>query len=544
MEIFTKKAKITIIVLIALFLVVKIPMLFFFQGVLGGDETYEPAKLTYLILNDHEKVNFRYVETLYQSYNAAPRIPFMLLYFPFFLMNPTSEFFIFLATTLTSILALVFLYIFLRKYFGQRAGFFGSLFYIFSPIGFTVANIAEDSSGYNFVLISLIFILYVFFEEDNKENYKFSFVLLPLSLLFTLYNIVLIGSIVLYLSIKYTLKLGCRENVRKYIPRFFVTSALVSPIIIYMIIALFGLSSGPKTIPTDWIYFKIISWERVSSYIRYITEPFFLRDVWGVANEYLITLSFILFLVLLGSASIFFIYQFIKKRKSPTSLIFVFYIVMFFVMDLLINNMLHDAFRAPAIRVHHLIPLLVVCFMLISVFLSIKKHQKYLIVFGLFLAVNLAVLTTSISFEKNYNPEIYDIGNVDYLRVNRFACYNISDKYCTSNDRFFDACFDNRSKVCYDMYRGLFSRERDRMVLEDLDMVLIGYSIKTYYNNSMAINWCKRFQEDINIKKCQEGYKLDSEGFKDYIRKEYGMRLEAENYFYSGEFLFYELVFE
>ena len=298
------------------------------------------------------------------------------------------------------IFVLIMLYTFLKRYYGNRASFLGSILYIFSPIGFSIASITEDSTGNNLILLSMLFILYIFFEEDKKEKYTLSFVLLPLSLFINFYNIVLVASIIVYLIFKYINKLGSRKRLLSYIPRLLITSVITMPFLLYILSSLLGIFSSDNSTRLNYVKLSILNPEKLNLYFRYLTETFFLRNVQGIANETLILLSSIVFIMMLLASYIYFFRLTLFKKRNSILSIFIFYIPIFFVIDLVLNNMYAvDISRVPSIRVHYLLPIFIISFILISVFLTKNKAKKtYLITFILFALLNLIILSGSISY--------------------------------------------------------------------------------------------------------------------------------------------------
>ena len=149
---FLKKDIIIISLLVIIFLLIRIPILFTFQGVLGGDESYEINKIIQLVLKG-DIFSFRYYSFKYAYVASFLQIPFTL---PFYLLFPTNEFSSFLGTTFTCLIIMVSLFIFLKKHFNRNIAIFSSLMFIISPIGFTISTLSEDTTGNNLILLLLI----------------------------------------------------------------------------------------------------------------------------------------------------------------------------------------------------------------------------------------------------------------------------------------------------------------------------------------------------------------------------------------------------
>lgn len=497
--------------LILLFLLIRIPILLTFRGILGGNESFEINKLIYLLLYSNRTVHENLLDLFFHYDCLLPllQVPFT---FPFFLMMPTNEFGSFLGSLTVSSFTLFFLFYFCFKHFNISVAIFSSLLFIFSPFGFTVKTISSCSSGNNLILFSMVLYFCLFFNNKFKLN-LLSMSLLALLPLLSPIHFFLWPCCFLYIFLKVRYGEKSSASVKRNIFIGFVifsfTLLALSPAYtaIFKSIPEFGISNPQDAGIYDYFAPFQFEKEHIKLRLAYYGGPFMpfqctVNDlIRGIAYISLI-LSISLFII----SNLYFCFSFIKNRTVRPHLLLTMYSLSFIALDLFINKRFMGWMsQSLAIITHYLSPFLLVSMIVISCF--IDKRTKFRFVFyiliGLNLILNLSMIT---SITNNNNYRNYNLGNIDYAEKK-----NIQLPI-------------KRKLLLRSIKIGIHSRETDPIyikTLNNIDYKLYGYGMKIWYNNEIGINFCNILTDKESESFCKNGYLMDENEVMNYIYETY-----------------------
>lgn len=517
---FLKKNIIILLILLILFLLIRIPILFTFKGILGGNESYEINRDIKNLLKG--SISYLWGEQdVYKYFTHIFQIPFTL---PFYLLFPTNEFSSFLGTTLTSIIILAALFLFLNKYFNKKIAIISSLIFIISPIGFTISTLAQDSTGNNLILLSLILFFFVFFNKNKKIRY-WSMILLAFLPIIHPYHFILWSCCAVYLLLEshFQSKKGIIDwkYLKPYLIFFLIAAIIFSPV--YSAISKNALMRGKIFYPES-ISLVTSMRERVNDYLPYFKRLFIPSDYIFFDNifnmeilEFVSYTSLFIFLILLMGSMIYFIFESIKRKKITPILIFAIYPLFFVLSDLFLYKRFASlAFRTLSISTHYLKILFFMSIILISCFAYHKKIFRIMVY--AFILLNLMMNISAInSLNESNNFVTYNLGNEDNIWV--ISTYNELPEVL----RFHNIILTKEQlDVLNDtlincLMNGYGFREVE--IRCDNDFVLFGFGVKLFYNNSFGINLCNRLYDENKTNLCKKGYAMTEKEFKVYLNK-------------------------
>jgi len=506
-----KKDVIILLLLVITFLLIRIPILFTFQGVLGGDETYEINKIIqHLLKGDLNLTTYGYYNPDAFHYAVTiPQIPFTL---PFYLLFQTNEFSSFLGTTFVSIIILVFLFLFLSKYFNRSTAILCCLMFIISPIGFTISTLAEDASGNTLSLLLLLIPFFAMFFNKNKKIRYWSMILLAFLPVLRPYHFILWPCCMIYILLEnhfHSQKSIIEwKELKPYLIKFLIGVIIFSPAYFLIIQSIRGLRYA-----LNYGFIDLFSLNRIGAYLVYL-KRLFIYDIFSNNNfiessiKPIMYISLVIYLVLLISSIVYIISKSIKIKKIKPIFIFGLYPLAFIIVEFFFSNRFLDiAFRTLSISTHFLILPLFMSFILISFFVYHKKNFR--IMAYLFILLNLIInLSTITSLDKNNNFINYNLGYINVLTEN---LGDLPEKYSTIvlTDKIINLS----------MLSGIYSRELERKLFQDydLDYKLHGFGLKLFYNNSLGINFCNFLPDKNETALCKEGYTMEEKEFEAYI---------------------------
>ena len=520
-----------IMLLFILFILIKIPILLTYRGKLGGDESYEINKIIQLFL-EGDIFSFRYYSPPYHYLLYFLQIPFTL---PFYLLFPTNEFSSFLGSTFVALVILTSLFLFLKKYFNKKIAILSSLIFIISPLGFTISVLSEDATGNNLILLLFIPFFVLFFNKKIRIR-NLSMIFLALLPLFSPYYLILWPCCVVYILLENHFQSKGNafnfKNLKPYLTIFFVSLIILSP-------AYFSIfkSVSDRGHFHHELNFSSVMEDKIRSvpiyltYVKRVFIPFTDEHYFNLSDEkiiiFILYLSFIIYLFLVLTAIIYFIFKTIINKKVKPEFFFAIFPPIYILSEFFFTHRFLGIYnRLISISVHHIKLPIFVSFILISIFASRKKNIR--IIFYLFIMINLMInLGVVNSIYENNNFINYNLGN-----ENRVG--SLSERG-TAKEEILRICENNldskdinilksNSKVQLSLTRGFDAREIDFLPDEEIDYTLYGFGIKLFYkgnDNGLASNLCNFLQEKNKIILCERGYSMGYREFIEYLRKFY-----------------------
>jgi len=531
-KIVTKEFRL-IFFLIVLFLAIRIPILFTFEGVLGGDEVYEINRDIRDVLDGDYFYFLRDKNNAYVYFIYLLQIPFTL---PFYLLFPTNEFSSFLGTTIISIIILIAFFLYLQKHFSRRIAIIASLIFIISPIGFTISTLVDDTKGMNLVLLSFIPFFLMFFSRKKKIQY-WSMVLLALLPLIHPYHVILWPSCMVYLILKNYFESKkitvAWKKLQPYIIFFMVTTIILLP---FYFVSLKSMTVQDKIFylnypdPSPPLPLSHLIIERNSVYLDYFKRLFILPNYSNIIEnssirkniKFISYISFSIYLLILTSSIIYFIFEAIKNKKIKPIFFFAIYPLFFVLTELLFTNrFMLLVNRDIATSSHFLKILFFMSIVLVSSFASYKRRLSF-IVYS-FIIMNLIINVSMItSPAKNNNFINYNLGNEDNIIVKNDA-YEVLDSlvfYNISLTKDELLVLTNKSNnMLIIISNGFYARDSFSITEENYDYKLFGFGLKLFYGNELGINFCNIILDKNKIILCREGYVMQEQDFKNHLHE-------------------------
>ncbi|MCP4133170.1 MAG: hypothetical protein GY754_19540 [bacterium] len=488
-----------ILVLVLLFLLIRIPILFTFQGILGGNESYYILKLLYLLKEGQFDAFWQYYSIevdLYITLSVLLQVPFVL---PFYLLFPTNEMSSFFGSIVTNTVLLVSLFAILNRFNGRRVAVYASAMFILSPIGFTVSTVSSDSFAGNLYIFGFLLFFY-FLCRSQKGGIVKLLVVLPL--LSPYYFLLWPGYAIYVLLHKYF------EKGSALFRDFFAATAgnykkFIIPGILFMAANVFMFYLLVRKGRVE-IFF--LTGERLADYFFYFKQVFVASGIENLdALSALTHTAFFIFMFLLVFAIVDILKRvFVEKKVFPLLLPACFCLI-FFAAELLGNNRFVDYLdRVLVIRIQHVTLIITIGMILIAFVAANRKRLRVLLMLLLALnfITNLSIITTP---KKNNNFVNYNTGIIDYAGTRE------KDFFITNK------------KALESLESGMESREIEpfRLAEKEIDYRLYGYGMHIYYNNAAGINFCNILPGREKVKACKEGYGMMENKFELYLEKEY-----------------------
>ncbi|MBF0365047.1 MAG: hypothetical protein HQK50_05715 [Oligoflexia bacterium] len=526
-------------VLLILLIFFKLFILFFTGIHLGGDESYETAKLLHLFQSN--KLSIASLGELTSAYSLLGAVLQIFFAWPFLAIYPTNEFSIFLGTMFLTILVFVLTYFWVKKFFGPKSAISFSLIYIFSPLGFTLNTISSDSPpGAMIFILTLLPFFYSFF-SPNQKYVHLSAIILAILPLFTPYHLILWPTVFLYLTLQSFFSHSNISSLLKtniiYFSRTLATILVFLPYyfaILFSAINKFSskLAAGYSFFPEHLAPFLISKLlDRTFMEFKRLSHPFWPDDLLSLnlnltsMQLYMVT-SLMIFVYLLANNSIRAIKSCFCERKINITIFFIIYLVLFVLGELFFQIKIHNwNNRLLSLESKYLMLFLFASFLVVA---NVKSLQKFL--FFILITCNIMVNLNSTNLQKESNFITYNLGNVDYQR-NEVAIYLPS-----IGQQFYKIKTDLDSPVTFlkilskdlsglsllgaSLFAGLGSREyrgNKNAGQVALDYILYGYGMRMFYQNSLGINWCYFLTEKTQQSECQRGYRLSSEQLKQHL---------------------------
>lgn len=308
-------------------------------------------------------------------------------------------------------LAVIFLYLFGKKFFSEKVAFFSSLLYAFSPLAIEYSRFAWNPNPIILFTILTFYFLYQFIFKKN--NLAFILGTITANLAFQLHY----QGTIIFLFFFFTLVFLKKINLKKLLIYFSLNLFLILPFIIYEFKNNFSNISG---------IFDFIK-NNPSSNLKFFGIPFFVKFIIFGFSQFLAKVlffknSFLGFLSLLGLSYLLLreiiFWQKIKKQEKIIIAFFVFSFVMFFVY----KNSLIDFYLL------FLIPLIVFYF---ALFLSKLNNKLSLFFITIVIIFNFLFSSIYQDFDKAY---IWSKKVVETLSKTKNYCL----KYQISKENFIE----------------------------------------------------------------------------------------------------------
>lgn len=480
-----------------IFFSLRLPLLLWYDGILGSDEIYKSIDSILCFLNRGQNCITQFV----YPYNGLPFFINTILFLPFFFLLGGSEFYFFFTTLLINLTNVYLAFFLLKKLTNTKNAFLGSLALILTPIGVSIFSISGDIPGRNLILTFFLCILIIF--ENKKVNAFTKYVLLLILPFLTspLYVVI----IPLYL-ITYKDELNLKAN------------SIFKKVI-------FSLSLLALTYPVyKAIQRSILIWREHSGFapdilnstFHYFAAPFIggsgyfdlFKNILPLFESRYESLSF--FTLMTFFLFLFFLINLPKGiLKDKNNKIFLILanssLILFLVTALLFFFKLYSAFtemRPTGTGLGYLYtPILLT---LLSTVLLIEKHKSIRYAFYLFLIINLGINFAQINpSKKGTNYLVYDLGN------------NYKQSPMILPDR---AGFNKEDiqRPFTQIFLGYWSREIDPLIInslfsEEKEFINFGIGLKLYYGNSKGKNFCNILRHKERINACHKGYQTKKE---------------------------------